>query len=139
MNEPAGMVIMKLPTWSVTGGVTGLIAGAVLLKVKADARANSGRGALPKAMLSSVTLKARKGVGATVSSNTVPFPDAPPAKVVPKRSPLLSAVRPDPGKAPSPRPVKVYSTVSVPPGVSLNTTPQPDAPHPNAPPPGVVP
>jgi hypothetical protein len=32
-KEPGGKVVEKVPTWSVTGWVTGLIAGAVLLKV----------------------------------------------------------------------------------------------------------
>jgi hypothetical protein len=36
VNEPGGMVVVKVLTWSVTGWVTGLIAGAVLLKVKLD-------------------------------------------------------------------------------------------------------
>ncbi|MGC2222328.1 MAG: hypothetical protein WA624_08155, partial [Methylocella sp.] len=35
-KEPIGMVVAKLPAWSVTGCVTGLIAGAVLLKVKLE-------------------------------------------------------------------------------------------------------
>ena len=35
-KEPSGMVVAKVPTWSVTGSVRGLIAGAVLLKVMLD-------------------------------------------------------------------------------------------------------
>jgi len=36
LKEPGGIVVVKVPTWSVTGWVTGPIAGAVLLKVKLD-------------------------------------------------------------------------------------------------------
>ena len=36
LKEPGGMVVVKVPTWSATACVTGLIAGAVLLKVKLD-------------------------------------------------------------------------------------------------------
>ena len=44
------MVTAKVPAWSVTGWVRGLIAGAVLLKVKLDCRAKaSWFGAPPKA------------------------------------------------------------------------------------------
>src|ERR1700720_4459624 len=35
-KEPIGMVVAKLPTWIVTGCVTGLIAGGGLLKVILD-------------------------------------------------------------------------------------------------------
>jgi hypothetical protein len=49
-KEPAGMVVVKVPACSVTGWATGLIAGAVLLKVKPDLRAKASRlGARPSA------------------------------------------------------------------------------------------
>jgi hypothetical protein len=35
-KDPAGMVVAKVPIWSVTGAVRGLSAGAVLLKVKPE-------------------------------------------------------------------------------------------------------
>ena len=56
------MVVAKVPTWSVTGSVRGLIAGAVLLKVKLDSRSKAScvwSGA--EADVERVALKARKG------------------------------------------------------------------------------
>src|ERR1700732_502130 len=60
LKEPGGMVVVKVPTWSVTGSVTGLIAGALLLKVKLDWRMKvSVLGRRPK-WIWSWALKARK-------------------------------------------------------------------------------
>ena len=41
------------------------------------------------------------------SPNTVPFPNAPPSRVVPYRLPFASRSRPTNGKAPSTPPVKL--------------------------------
>ena len=62
VKEPAGIVMEKVPIWSVTASVGGLIAGAVLLKVKLVPRVKASVfGALPKAISSTGALKARKG------------------------------------------------------------------------------
>src|ERR1035441_7655374 len=54
------------------------------------------------------------------SLNTVPYPYAPPLQVGPYKLPVASMIRPPEGSAPSLPPVKLYSTVKVPEGASLN-------------------
>src|SRR5438876_332533 len=62
---------------------------------------------------------------------TVPKPDAPPPLVVPKRLPLLSAIRPPTGKAPLVSSLHAARVVIVPlPAALLNAVPQPAAPPP---------
>jgi len=62
LKEPGGMVVVKVPTESVTASVTGLIPLlAVLLKVKLDSRAKASWFALRSKAIWSLALKARKG------------------------------------------------------------------------------
>ena len=60
-KEPIGMVVAKQPTWSVTGCVTGLIAGAVLLKVILDPNPKASWLGVPPNWIASRALKVRKG------------------------------------------------------------------------------
>src|ERR1700693_286096 len=55
------MVVAKLPTWIVTGCVTGLIAGTVLLKVKLDPNPKASWLGVPPNWIASRAWKVRKG------------------------------------------------------------------------------
>jgi hypothetical protein len=82
------MVVVKVPTWRVTGSAGGLIPLLALPNVKFDESSNkSVFGVWPK-RIRSWAVKAAKGTGGTnpvpvVSSNTVPESNVPPMLFVP--------------------------------------------------------